>query len=133
MHGSRVYLLNLVIHYQTDLTDYQKSTNPTTPSDLLSFFCRSPTYNLASFYNDVIWNNIIPPISRVKKNFEFEEKIKNLQVQPDQKMISLDAVPHFTNVQIGTVIKGIKERWPQIQPHTKIPWYQFANGLRVLI
>ena len=43
----------------------------------------------------------------------------------------LDAVLLFTNVQIGIAIKGIKDRWPQIQTHIKMPWYQFENGLRV--
>ena len=39
-------------------------------------FCGSPTYNLASFYNNIISDNITPPISRVKNSFEFTEKIK---------------------------------------------------------
>ena len=50
-----------------------------------------------------------------------------------QKIISLDAVSLFTNVQIGIAIKGIKDRWPQIQPHIKMPWCQFENGLSLLI
>ena len=94
-------------------------------------FCGSPTYNLASFYNNIISNNITPPISRIKNSSDFIEKIKNIEVPLNHKIISLDAVSLFTNVQIGIAIKGIKERWLKIQPHAKMPWYQFEKGLRI--
>ena len=89
-----------------------KIHKPNHPLRPIVSFCGSPTYNLASFYNDVISNNIIPPISRVKNSFDFAEKIKNLQVPPGYKIISLDAVSLFKNVQIGIAIKGMKDRWP---------------------
>ena len=81
--------------------------------------------------NNVITSNIIRPTSRIKNSFDFIEKIKNIQVPLNYQTISLDAVSLFTNVQIGMAIKRIKERWPQIQPHVKMPWYQFEKGLRI--
>ena len=114
-------LLNQVIHYQPDLTDYQKSINPTTSSDLLSLFEVAPHITLHPFYNDVISNNIKPPISRMKNSFDFAEKIRNLQIPPGHKIIALDVVSLFTNFQISIAIKDIKDRWSQIQPLTKIP------------
>ena len=34
------------------------------------------------------------------------------------------------NVQTGIAITGIKNKWHEIQPHTKLPWYQFEQGFR---
>ena len=62
--------------------------------------------------------------------FDFIHKIKNFTMPPGYKIIPLDAVSLFTNVRIGVAITGIKNRWHQIQPHTKLPWYQFEKGLR---
>ena len=72
-----------------------------------------------------------PPISRIKNSFDFIEKIENIQAPLSHKIISLDVVSLFTNVQIGIVIKGIEDRWLKIQPHAKMPLYQFEKGLRI--
>ena len=72
-----------------------------------------------------------PIISRVKNSFDFIEKIENIQIPPNYKIISLDVVSLFTNVQIEKAIKGIKKIWAKIQPHINMPWYQFENGLRI--
>ena len=74
-------LSSLVIHYQLDFMDYQKSTNPTTPSDLLSLFVAAPHITLPTF-TMMLFQIIL--------------------------FISLDAVPLFTNDQIGIAIKGIR-------------------------
>ena len=108
-----------------------KIHKPDHPLRPIVSFCGSPTYNLASFYNNIISCNVPPPFSRVKNSFDFIDKIKNIQVPLSHKIISLDAVSLFTNVQIGLAFKGIKEIWPQIQPKTKMPWYQFEKGLRI--
>ena len=102
-----------------------KTHKPNFPLRTIVSFCGSPTYNLASFYNRIISNNITPLISRVKDSFEFIPTIKNMTIPPGRKIISLDAVSLFTNIQIGIAIKGIKDRWNQIQPHAKMPWYHF--------
>ena len=107
-----------------------KIHKPNYPLRPIVSFCGSPTYNPASFYNSTISKNITPPISQVKNSFEFIEKIKNVQVPINYKIISLDAISLFTNVQIGIAIKGIKERWPKIKPKVNMSWYQFEKGLR---
>ena len=89
-----------------------KIHKPNHPLRTIVSFCGTPTYNLASFYDNVITSNITRPTSRIKNSFVFIEKIKNIQVPLNYKIISLDAVSLFTNVQIGIAIKGIKERWP---------------------
>ena len=94
-----------------ELPKIHKPNHPLTP---IVSFCDITTCNLASFYNDIISNNIIGLISRVRKSFDFVKKIKNLQVPPGQKIISLDTVSLFTHVQFGIAIKGIEERWPLI-------------------
>ena len=109
------------------LPKIHKPNNPLRP---IVSFCGSPTYNLASFYSKMLSNNITPPSSRIKNSFDFIHKIKNITIPPGYKIISLDAVSLFTDVQIGIAITGIKNRWHQIQPHTKLPWYQFEKGLR---
>ena len=55
------------------------------------------------------------------RDYKFIEKIKNIQVPLNYKIISLDTVSLFTNVQISIAIKGIKNTWPQIQTHVKMP------------
>ena len=109
------------------LPKIHKPDNPLRP---IVSFCGSPTYNLASFYSKILTNDINPPISRIKNSFEFIQKIKNITIPPGHKIISLDAVSLFTNVQIGIAMTGIKSRWHQIQPHAKMPWHQFEKGLR---
>ena len=80
------------------LPKIHKPNNPLRP---IVSFGRSPTYNLASFYNNVILKNITPPISQVENSFDFIEKVKKTKIPPSYKIISLDAVSLFTNVQIG--------------------------------
>ena len=53
----------------------------------------------------------------------FHPQYKKITISPDYKIISLDAVSLFTNVQIRIAITGIKNRWQQIQPYTKLPWH----------
>ena len=109
------------------LPKIHKPSNPLRP---IVSFCGSPTYNLASFYNNIISKNITPPMSRIKNSFDFIEKVKNTKIPSGYKIISLDAVSLFTNVQIGLAMKGIKARWSQIQPHVKMSWYQFEKNIR---
>ena len=100
-----------------------KIHKPVHPLRPIVSFCGSPTYNLASFYSNIISCNVPPPFSRVKNSFDSIDKIKKIQVALSHKIISLDAVWLFTNVQIGLAFKGMKERWPQIERKTKMPWY----------
>ena len=93
---------------------------PNNPLRAIVSFCGSPAYNLASFYNNVISENTTPPISRVKNSFDSIEKIKNTKIPPGYSIISFDAVSLFTSVQFGLAMKGIKNRWSQIQPHVKM-------------
>ena len=86
-----------------------KIHKPTFPLRPIVSFCGSPTYNLASFYNRTISNNITPPISREKIVLNLFKKFY-CHNPPGHKIISLDAVSLFTNVQIGIAIKSIKDR-----------------------
>ena len=107
-----------------------KTHKPNNRLRLIVSFCGSPTYNLASFYNNIILKNTTPPTPRIKNSFDFIEKVKNTRIPSGYKIISLDAVSLFTNVQIRLAMKSIKLRWSQIQPHVKMPWYQFEKGIR---
>ena len=78
----------------------------------------------------VISENITPHISRVMNSFDFNTKVKNTITPHGYKIISSDAVSLITNFHIGIAIKGIKDRWPQIQTHVKMPWYQFEKCIR---
>ena len=69
-----------------------KIHKPNNPLRLIVSFCGSLTYNLVSFYNDVISKNINPSISRIENSFDFIEKVKNTKIPPGYKIISLDAI-----------------------------------------
>ena len=80
------------------LTRFYSLTKIHKPNNPLRLIVSSPTYNLESFYNNVISKNITSPISRFENSFDFIEKVENTKIPPSYKIISLDAVSHFTNV-----------------------------------
>ena len=93
----------------------------------------SPTYNLASFFSNVISRNVTPPQSKVINSFELVEKLKNVTIPDNSVLASLDVVSLFTNVPKEAAVYSVKSRWREIQPKVKMPWEDFEEGLRLCL
>lgn len=59
----------------------------------------------------------------VKNSFEFIKEIEDVNIQPKQKLISLDDFCLFTNVLTRLSTKGNNDRWDQASKNTSLQWY----------
>jgi len=70
----------------------------------------SPLYNLATFLHKILIKNIPVSDSHLNNSFDLVQKLKDIQVDDDYILISLDVVSLFTNIPIDLVIESMSKR-----------------------
>jgi hypothetical protein len=73
----------------------------------------SPTYNIAKYLTTLLKPHIGKTSSYIKDSTHFIEKIKDLQLERDDLLVSFDVVSLFTNVPIKEVLQHIDSLFPK--------------------
>ncbi|XP_071580377.1 uncharacterized protein [Temnothorax nylanderi] len=90
-------------------------------------------YNIASFLHSILHEYIHRPKSYIKDSWTFAKRIKELNINDDQIMISLDVSSLFTNIPKELVLKAIEKRWQEISPNTKFTLPQFLHTINLVL
>jgi len=75
----------------------------------------SPLYNLATFLHKILIKNIPVTNSHLNNSFDLVQKLKDIQVDNDYILISLDVVSLFTNIPIDLAIESVSKRWQLLE------------------
>jgi len=90
-------------------------------------------HKLSIFLHKIIKNNIKNPNSYIKNSFSLVNKLKNLELPSNSKLVSFDVVSLFTNIPLELVNHSITKRWDEIKRNTKIPLNEFLNGINFIM
>jgi len=93
----------------------------------------SPTYALANFIHKIIAKNISIPPSHIKNSYQLVKQLKDLVIDDDMELISLDVISLFTNVPMNLALNSINKRWSDISKGTKIPKNEFIKAIELIL
>jgi len=88
-------------------------------------------YNLATFLHKIFIKNIPVTDSHLNNNFDLVQKLKDIQVDDDYILISLDVVSLFINIH-DLAIESVSKRWQLLDKQCNIPKNEFV-GVRFVL
>ncbi|XP_036319851.1 uncharacterized protein LOC118734236 [Rhagoletis pomonella] len=87
-----------------------------------------PCSGLSKYIGQIL-KNIVTEKFNIRNSLNLKESIKDLHIDDDEILISLDVVSLFTNIPIHFAINTIMKQWSSLQKHTKIIKKQFLTIL----
>lgn len=95
----------------------------------------TPLYSLSSFLSDILNKTVGKSPTNILNAEEFKNKIKDVLVPPDHKLLSLDVVSLFTNIDSKLVVNLVRSRWKEIKKNsgTKLTQLQFIEALKLVL
>ena len=77
-------------------------------------------------------DNLNTPISHINNSFELKEKIKDIIIDDDHVLLSLDVSSLFTSIQSKLVLESLEKRCLLIHQNCKIPFNEIVNCSKFL-
>ncbi|XP_075162778.1 uncharacterized protein LOC142235409 [Haematobia irritans] len=93
----------------------------------------SPSSNLCKYIGNLL--KILTQDSKynIKDSLQFKNKIKNLTIKEDEKLVSFDVVSLFPSVPVDLALKIIESRWQELEGHTRLTKNIFKKILKFCI
>ncbi|XP_075163162.1 uncharacterized protein LOC142235790 [Haematobia irritans] len=93
----------------------------------------SPSSNLCKYIGNLL--KILTQDSKynIKDSLQFKNKIKNLTIKEDEKLVSFDVVSLFQSVPVDLALKIIESRWQELEGHTRLTKNIFMKILKFCI
>ncbi|XP_075157659.1 uncharacterized protein LOC142230926 [Haematobia irritans] len=93
----------------------------------------SPSSNLCKYIGNLL--KILTQDSKynIKDSLQFKNKIKNLTIKEDEKLVSFDVVSLFPSVPVDLALKIIESRWQELEGHTRLTKNIFMKILKFCI
>lgn len=88
-----------------------------------------PCYNLAKHIGQIL-KTLISDDLNTKNCTDTIKKLENITIEPDDILVSFDAISLFTNIPTEYAIKTIMTQWAQLESRTKIPKSIFLKILQ---
>ncbi|XP_067617449.1 uncharacterized protein [Eurosta solidaginis] len=107
------------------LPKIHKESMPLRP---ISSSTRVPCCKLSKHIGAIL-KNIISEDFNIKNAFQLKERLKNINIEDDEVLISFDVISLFTNIPTHLAIQTIMKQWSQLEKHTNISRKQFQNIL----
>jgi len=70
--------------------------------------------------------------SHLNNSFDLVQKLKDIQVDDDYILISLD-VSLFTNIPIDLTIESVSKRWQLLDKQCNVPKNEFVGAVRFVL
>lgn len=93
----------------------------------------SPSIELCKYIVNILKNLTKNSIYNIKDAVQFRDKVKNLTINENEKMVSFDVVSLFPSIPVDLGLNIIEERWEEISQYTKMPKTMFLNILKFCI
>lgn len=76
------------------------SCKPNHPLRVIVSSKNSPLYVLAKFLHDIMYSSIPKTQSKINNSFDLVDKLREIQLEKNYKLISLDVVSLLTNIPL---------------------------------
>ena len=95
----------------------------------------TPLYNLSQYLCEILKSTVGKTSQSVINSEDFRNKIKNVIVPPDHKLVSFDVVSLFTNIDSRLVLDIVNKKWSSIKRNskTKIQKTDFLEALELVL
>jgi len=93
----------------------------------------NPTYQLAHYLHKIISKNIKKPRSYIENSFQLVNELKDININSNYDLISLDVISLFINIPISLVLDGLANRWDKIRGGTNIPMNEFLKIVKLIL
>ncbi|XP_073826795.1 uncharacterized protein [Musca autumnalis] len=93
----------------------------------------SPSIKLCKYIVSILKNLTKNSTYNIKDSVQFRDKVKNMTINENEKMVSFDVVSLFPSIPVDLGLKIIEERWSDIQQYTQIPKQLFLNIVKFCI
>jgi len=71
--------------------------------------------------------------SYIENSFELVNGLRNVHLEENYKLISLDVVSLFTNIPVDLAMESVSNRWNYIKEYTDLPKLEFLLGVRFVL
>ncbi|KYN50004.1 hypothetical protein ALC62_00031, partial [Cyphomyrmex costatus] len=88
-------------------------------------------YGLTKIHKVNYLMRIIP--SFIKNSIDLINKIKNVKLESNSSLVSLDVVSLFTNIPLDLATDSVVRRWDLISKNTKIPLEEFIIAFKLIL
>jgi hypothetical protein len=110
-----------------------KVHKPGCPFRIIISSIDSPMYALATFLHGILSKNIPDASSNVANSFDLIKKLKNINIETDFTLISLDVVSLFTNIPVESALESVSNRWEHIEKACNIPKHEFLLAVQLVL
>lgn len=93
----------------------------------------SPSTRLCKYMTGILRTITDDSKYNVKDSMQFKEKLINVNLGEDEKLVSFDVVSLFPSIPVDLALKIIEDRWEEITKHTKIPKDLFLKIMKFCI
>lgn len=94
---------------------------------------RSPAYFLSKFLGGFLKKWTLQSKFNIKNSFDFKDRVKDIQVNYNEYLVSFDVVSLFTSVPVDLCLKIIQEKWDSFEGFTNIPKGIFMKLLKFCV
>lgn len=103
-----------------------------TPLRAIVSCINAPSYDLAKWMTNIL-NHLSHDRYNVKNSYPLVDKIDQLEILDDEKIVSFDVVSLFPNIPTELAINTIMNRWEDIKDIAKIPKESFVDILKFIL
>ncbi|XP_075160352.1 uncharacterized protein LOC142233335 [Haematobia irritans] len=93
----------------------------------------APSAEMSKFLVNILRKLTTGSKYNISDSTQFRNKIKDLTINPDEKLISFDVVSLFPSVPVDVALRIIEERWDEIETHTNMTKPLFIKILKFCI
>lgn len=105
-----------------------KIHKPNSPLRPVVSFMKAPTYNFSKFLSQIL-ACVSEDRLNVRNSQQLIDKLRNVELEDDDILVSFDAVALFTCIPVALVLEITKERWNNIKNFTSINEKLFFEAL----
>ncbi|XP_044756970.1 uncharacterized protein LOC123315369 [Coccinella septempunctata] len=96
-------------------------------------FIQSPLYKISKFIANTLSKATNTNKYYIKNSFHLKKSLKDIKIQNNQRLYSLDVKSLYTNIPIDLAIQAIENKWEIISQHTKIPKEKFIETIQFIM
>ena len=110
-----------------------KIHKPNHPFRIIVSSTNSPLHTFATALHKILHKSIPPAPSFVPNSFALTNKLKNVFIEENYTLISLDVISLFTNIPLDLAVESVSKRWDFISKTCSIPQNEFITAIKFVL